>query len=196
MDLRGKLGSVVKGEDEGGERVRVETEKIRRREKSLVVSRFEVIVGSVDSVRKKGRLGGQRREGDAAQEDTAPVLVVPYSPALSRTSSSAPSTVQQLPPVHDISPPPPVHEREPVPEPTPAEIPAQPAPEYQYPPHNPYQDAPDEKTRARMAEEALLPSAPPGVEETVPEASAPDLAHEAELAPMYERGSYSGSGGR
>ncbi|KAF8247568.1 hypothetical protein K440DRAFT_643643 [Wilcoxina mikolae CBS 423.85] len=54
--------------DEG---VMIETDRIRR-EKSIVACRFEVVVGTVDSVGKKGRI--QRNK------DPAPVITAPSSP--------------------------------------------------------------------------------------------------------------------
>ncbi|KAI5779581.1 hypothetical protein EDC01DRAFT_621296 [Geopyxis carbonaria] len=56
---------------EGG--VMVETERIRRREKSVVACRFEVVIGSVDTVGRKGRMAKQPEPVPAP----VPALITP-----------------------------------------------------------------------------------------------------------------------
>ena len=51
--------------------VMIETERVRRREKSIVACRFELVVGTVDSVGKKGRMQRSKE---------VPVITVPSSP--------------------------------------------------------------------------------------------------------------------
>ncbi|CAZ83551.1 unnamed protein product [Tuber melanosporum] len=136
---------------EGG--VMVETERIRR-EKRIVFCRFEVIIGSIDSVGGKGRRGGvsaksltrsqtvEEEEGSEAN-DTAPST--PRRPSHSHMEGSeAPDQMEDEAPEyfrHEridgslLLPLPPVETR----------------------PENPM----DEKTHLILAEEQLLPSAPP-----------------------------------
>lgn len=149
----GDLGGIT---SEGG--VIVETEKIRRREKSIVFCRFEVVIGSVDSVGGKGRRGGARHLSIPPQVEEANEVVdvqLPTSPIWQED----PGRREQAPdytrhPGHDY--------------------PSSPEPELN--------EVMDEKTRLRLAEQTLLPSAPPGLETGESSgsggASAPPLAPE------------------
>jgi hypothetical protein len=88
IDLGGKLNGrddlfphqEVDGSGGGGGGVRsveggviTETEHLRRREKSVVCCKFEVIVGSVDTVGRKGRLGPQPPQPQSQPAQLAPV---------------------------------------------------------------------------------------------------------------------------
>lgn len=106
----GRVGNGALG-IEGG--VMIETERVRRREKSVVSCKFEVIVGSVDSVGHKGRIA-------------KPLPLLPPPP-------SAPRRTHQQ----------------------------QRAPDYDPAWHQPALAPADAKAHLRMAEDALLPSAPP-----------------------------------
>ncbi|KAF8458688.1 hypothetical protein BGX38DRAFT_1264998 [Terfezia claveryi] len=144
----------------------IETEKIRRDVKSVVSCRFEVIVGTTDSANGKGR----RREANISNfinlttHDTGLVLDAAgergyrhpgYGYDHMRTIIIPDGIVDNLltppqpsPPVQISLPATPVF-----PEDRRVAIPSLPPPDM---------DNLDEKTRLRMAERALLPSAPPG----------------------------------
>lgn len=145
---------------EGG--VIVETEKIRRREKSIVFCRFEVVIGSVDSVGGKGRRGGIRHmsiprvpQVEEANEVVDVQLVAPVSPIWQEDSER----------------------REQAPDYT-----RHPGDDYPSPTESELNEVVDEKTRLRLAEQILLPSAPPGMRtgenSGSGSASAPPLAPE------------------
>ncbi|KAF8538478.1 hypothetical protein BDD12DRAFT_917680 [Trichophaea hybrida] len=75
--------------DEG---VMIETDRIRRREKSIVACRFEVVVGTVDSVGKKGRM---QRNKDPTPTTTAPSSPIPPpQPPISQPQQSLPPPPQ------------------------------------------------------------------------------------------------------
>lgn len=149
----------------------IETEKIRRDVKNVVSCRFEVIVGTTDSANGKGR----RREANISNfinlttQDTSLVLDPVggrgyrhpgYDYGHKRAIISPDGIVDSL-----LTPPPP---------PSPSvqiSLPAIPAfPEDRrvampIPPPPPDMCNFNEKTRLRMAEQALLPSVPPGFDE-------------------------------
>lgn len=152
---------------EGG--IIVETERIRRREKSIVFCRFEVVIGSVDSVGGKGRRGGVRHvsipqvPAEEANDVVDLQLAAPASPMIRHKEperreyhgEQAPDYTRH--PGHEAL----YHHH------TPSPLPEQSGPM-------------DEKVRLRLAEQTLLPSAPPGLEpgESSTSASAPPLALE------------------
>lgn len=125
---------------EGG--VMIETEHVRRREKSVVSCKFEVIVGNVDSVGRKGRLS---KTVSATMVDTDSITMVPTETIGGRRQSAGSLRSPE------ISPPPP----------PPPLSPCQQAPKYdpvwQQSEHSPLADS---KPQLRMAECALLPSSP------------------------------------
>lgn len=146
---------------EGG--VIVETEKIRRREKSIVYCRFEVVIGSVDSVGGKGRRGGIRHVSIPPQvEETNEVVDVQLVAPASPIWQEDPARREQAP-----------------------DYTRHPGDDYPSSPQPELNEVMDEKTRLRLAEQILLPSAPPGMEtgEINGSASAPPLA--LEEAPGY-----------
>lgn len=143
---------------EGG--VIVETEKIRRREKSIVFCRFEVVIGSVDSVGGKGRRGGVRHLSIPAQvEEVNEVVDVQLVAPPSPTWQEDPGRREQAP-----------------------DYTRHPGDDYPSLPEPELNEEMDEKTRLRLAEQILLPSAPPGMEAGESSgsggASAPPLAPE------------------
>lgn len=97
---------------EGG--VMIETERVRRREKSVVSCRFEVVVGTTDSVGRKGRLAKAIASGRLSE-------IQERRPSTSTTSQvvSPPSPQPPPPPIHQEAPeydmswqPPPIKEKE------------------------------------------------------------------------------------
>ncbi|KAI5841590.1 hypothetical protein BZA05DRAFT_477785 [Tricharina praecox] len=125
---------------EGG--VMIETEHVRRRERSVVSCKFEVIVGSVDSVGRKGRLS--KTVSMAADNDA--ITAVPADSIGGRRRSVASLRSPE------VSSPPPQ---------SPPSSSSQQAPEYdpawQQSNHQPPTDS---KAQLRMSESTLLPSAP------------------------------------
>jgi len=134
---------------EGG--VMVETERIRR-EKRIVFCRFEVVIGSVDSVGGKGRRGGVTAKSltqsqTVEEEGSEATDIVPSTPG--RPSHSHPEGGEAPSQTGDEAPEYFRHER----------IDGSLLPP---PPDGMGLVSPmDEKTRLTLAEEQLLPSAPP-----------------------------------
>lgn len=171
---------------EGG--VIVETEKIKRREKSIVFCRFEVVIGSVDSVGGKGRRGGVRQVSipqvpQVEEEDEVKdvQLPAPASPMLRHEEPERRERGQEWgdeqAPDYTRHPEEESHYDDPPPPPLP---PHDPEREHMEQPH----EEMDEKARIRLAEQTLLPSAPPGLETgESSSASAPPLI--LEEAPGY-----------
>ncbi|KAF8422971.1 hypothetical protein EV426DRAFT_154848 [Tirmania nivea] len=167
----------------------IETEKIRRDVKNVVSCRFEVIVGTTDSASGKGR----RREANISNvinlttQDTALVLEAARERSYRHPGydydhmgmiiipDGVVDTLLTLPP-----PSPPVQISLPAipafPEDRRAAIP-------QTPPPPPDMRDLDEKTRLRMAEQALLPSAPPGFGEAAASVPSTDALAYAPSAP-------------
>lgn len=158
---------------EGG--VMIETERIKRREKSVVFCKIPVVIGSVDSVAGKGRRAGARQISlpQVPQVDEVNgVVEVELAPPASPTSlrheelevqgqgqdwnEQAPNYTRHPgePHYQDMSPLPHEPERENV--------------------EQPHKEM-GEKSRVRFAEQMLLPSAPPGIEVGESSASAPPL---------------------
>lgn len=153
---------------EGG--IIVETERIRRREKSIVFCRFEVVIGSVDSVGGKGRRGGVRHvqvpQVEEAHEVVDVRLAVPASPPVVRQEEPDRQEYRgEQAPNYTRHPGGGSHYQRHQQSPPPEEV-----------------ESMDEKSRLRLAEQTLLPSAPPGLETGESSgsgsASAPPLALE------------------
>ncbi|KAI5815959.1 hypothetical protein BZA77DRAFT_314685 [Pyronema omphalodes] len=152
----GPEGDIPKTEglsSEGG--VMIETERIRRREKSVIVCKFEVIVGTVDTG-KKGKIQPQQQiqQQQIQQQQIQQQQIQQTQPHQQQ---------QQFLNTTDIETP------------TSSIPPQQQAPEYQ-PTWTHPQEPTDEKSRIRLAEQQLLPSSP-GPSDTTPSAppSAPTL---------------------
>lgn len=170
----------------------IETDKIRREVKNVVSCRFEVIVGTTDSANGKGRqrkadganyinlttqdtdvaldLVGERRMSHPEYDDEhmRTIIIpgnivdnlldnsVPHSPPSPPVPISLP-TVSAFPDDRRTSTPPP-------------------PPDFSHL---------DEKTRLRMAEQALLPSAPPGFDDAGASSSSAVVAAPSTAAPAY-----------
>lgn len=175
----------------------IETERIKKEVKNVVSCRFELMVGTTDSASGKGR----RRKtdtfvdcADISSQDKA-LSAVDYvkqnHPGYTddmRTiiipGSIDPLLDSQAQPIPIVLPPGTVDQG--VPTPTPLSTPPSPSPLLPLP--TPILDEMDEKTRIRIAEQALLPSAPPSFGEVGPSSlSVPMVAPEtgAPSAPAY-----------
>ncbi|KAH0605258.1 uncharacterized protein H6S33_005240 [Morchella sextelata] len=160
---------------EGG--VMIETERIRKREKSVIFCKVPVVIGSVDSVTGRGRRAGIRQisipQVPQVAEEMNNVVEVELAPPASPTIQFP----QEESEVHGEGQ---GNWNEQAPDYTrhPEESHYQDMP---LPPHEPERENAepheemDEKTRIRFAEQSLLPSAPPGLEAGESSASAPPL---------------------
>lgn len=144
---------------EGG--VMVETEKIRR-EKSIVFCRFEVVIGSVDSVGGTGRRGAIPTKTVTLSPSMEEARAVDVAPPASRQPPSALSSASSQ--AGDRAPEYVRHGDQ-----------EQSLPQLALEETQPQGDM-DEKTQIWRAEERLLPSAPPGMGDFLePGPSAPPL---------------------
>ena len=185
----------------------VETDRIRREVRKVVSCRFEVIVGTTDSASGKGRrrknaLTDEATSGADKRRNHGPHYPHPgYNPVRTITADDTVLLDNNSAP---YNPPSPVQASLPPPISTP--IPASPLPpsldsgvdliSVMPPPPPPPPDMShlDEKIRLRMAEQALLPSAPPGFageasgsSSLVTAAPSPVLIEmDSTPAPMYE----------
>lgn len=151
---------------EGG--VIVETEKIRRREKSIVFCRFEVVIGSVDSVGGKGRRAGVKHLSIPAQVEE----------------------VNEVVDVQLVAPPSPIWQEDPGRREQAPDYTRHPGDDYPSLPEPQLNEEMDEKTRLRLAEQILLPSAPPGMETGESSGSGSGGASAPPLAPEETPGYY------
>ncbi|KAL7269789.1 ph-response sensor protein [Rhizina undulata] len=214
VDLRGKLsgrgdlfssttvpGLRLNTEGDGGGGISVEggvivvTERIKRREKSVVFCKFEVVVGSVDSIGGKGRLGGVSKYNQ-------PRVVLPLREG-DRTGMNDTIEVTPPPTRHQASPAPPLHQSAEYDENgmiygnPPYLHPEESHPSTELPPilsplsppeDGDRNDEMDEKARIRLAEQKLLPSAPPGMDNMPgPSSAAPNYhTHDASAPPLED----------
>lgn len=162
---------------EGG--VMIETERIRKREKSIIFCKVPVVIGSVDSVTGRGRRAGARQisipQVLQVEEQMNNVVEVELAPM---PASPTIQFHQEESEIHG-------ERQEGWGEQAPDYTQHPEASHYQdmsLPPHEPEQENAeqpheemDEKTRIRFAEQSLLPSAPPGLEAGESSASAPPL---------------------